>query len=123
MREVKLGEKTVTIAASPITLYIYSREFGQKADLLGDLMGFRVVSEGRPEDARFLSLFKVLWAMCKTAKLGGEFPGFEDWMNSVDIDMGDKDMWEVVLGEAQRGLFRGAAVAIEAKKETDKPTV
>jgi len=118
LRIVTIGDKTVTIVASPITLYIYSREFGPKADLIGDLMGFKALQEGRPEDVRFLSLLKVLWAMCKTAKLGGEFPSFEGWLGTVDVDLSDGPMWEVVLEEATRGFFRSAAAAKEAEKIT-----
>lgn len=113
MREITLGGEQVMVAASPITLYIYSREFGPKSDLIGDLMSFQAVGEGHIEDGRFLSLYKILWAMCKTAKLGGEFPGFEDWLKKADIDLSDKALWEAVLGEAARGLFRGAAPAIQ----------
>lgn len=116
MREITMGEKTVTIAASPITLYIYSREFGPKADLIGDLMTFGAIGEGHPEDARFLSLVKILWAMLKTSKVGGEFPGFEDWLQTADVDMSDQALWEVVLAEAARGFFRSAAPAIEATR-------
>ena len=118
MREITLGDKAVTIAASPITLYIYSREFGPKADLVGDLMSFQAVGEGRPEDVRFLSLLKILWAICKTAKLGGEFPDFERWIATVDVDMSDQTLWEAVLGEAARGLFRGAAAGTQAEIKT-----
>jgi hypothetical protein len=115
MREVTLGEKTATIVASPITLFIYNREFGPKADLVGDLMGFRAISEGREEDVRFLSLLKILWAMCKTAKLGAEFPGFEDWLRATDVDLSDETLWGVVLEEATRGLFRKSAAAVQEK--------
>ena len=124
MREVTIGEKTVTIAASPITLYIYTREFGPKADLIGDLVSFQAVADGRPEDARFLSLLKILWAMAKTAKLGGEFPSFEDWMKTIEIDLSDDVFWEAVLGEAARGLFRGATAAREAAaKASGRPAL
>jgi hypothetical protein len=111
MREVTVGEKTITIVASPITLYIYSREFGPKADLIGDLLSFQTVADGHPEDARFLSLLKVFWAMAKTAKVGAEFPSFEAWLGTVEIDLSDQVLWEGVLAEATRGFFRGAAAA------------
>lgn len=114
MREITLGDQTVTIVATPLTLYIYSREFGPKADLMADLMSFHAVEEGRPEDVRFLAILKILWAMCKTAKLGLEFPSFADWITRVDVDMSDATLWEAVLGEAARGLFRGAKVAVPA---------
>lgn len=114
MREITLGERTVTIAASPITPYIYSREFGPKADLVGDLLSLQAIADGRPEDARFLSLFKILWAMAKTAKLGGEFPGFEEWLQKVDADLSDESLWTAVLDEVARGLFRRATTAAQA---------
>ena len=116
MRDVIVGEKTITIVASPITLYIYSREFGPKADLIGDLMSFGPPAEGHPEDARFLALLKILWAMAKTAKMGAEFPDFESWLGTVEIDLSDQVLWEGVLGEATRGFFRGAAAAQAVQK-------
>lgn len=118
MREITLGERTVTIAASPITPYIYSREFGPKADLVGDLLSLQAIADGRPEDARFLALYKILWAMCKTAKLGGEFPGFEEWLQRTDADLSDETLWAAVLDEVARGLFRRATTG-----EAVAPTV
>jgi len=109
MREVKLGDETVTIVASPITLYIYTREFGPKADLIGDLMSFQALADGRAESVRFLVLAQMLWAMAKTAKLGAEFPSFEDWLKKVDLDFGDAALWDAVLAEAAQGLFRSTA--------------
>lgn len=110
MREITLGEKTVTIAASPITLYIYSREFGPKSDLIGDLMSFGGIASGDMSGVRILLLYQMLWAMCKTAKLGAEFPGFPEWLiANPELDISDSALWVVVLEEAQRGLFRGGA--------------
>lgn len=106
MREVTIGNETVPIAATPMTLYIYSREFGPKADLIGDLMSFAALQEGRLQDVRFIVLAQMLWAMAKTAKLGREFPSFEDWMAKIDLDFSDSKLWEAVLEEAAQGLFR-----------------
>jgi hypothetical protein len=109
MREVIVGEKTITIVASPITPYIYSREFGPKADLLGDLSSFQAAVDGHPEDARFFVLFKILWAMAKTAKMGAEFPNFEAWLGTVDITFADQAIWKEVIAEAMWGFFRKAS--------------
>jgi hypothetical protein len=110
MRDINIAGETVAIAASPWTVFVYTREFGKDADLLGDLMGFaKAADEERFYDARFIGLYKILWAMLKTAKIGGTFPAFEEWMKAIDVDLTDEALWTAVMEEAARGLFRGAA--------------
>jgi hypothetical protein len=51
MREVTIGGQTITLVATPFTLFIYRQEFsegGKKADLLADLFGTfdSLLSEG-----------------------------------------------------------------------------
>ena len=111
MREVTIDGQTHTIVASPFTLYIYTREFGKKEDLVGDLMSFKAVEEGNWEDGQFLALVKTLWAMLKTAKLGAPFPTFEEWSQQTNIAFDDEALWSAVMEEAALGFFRGGATS------------
>lgn len=113
MREVQIGGESVPLVASPWTLFVYSSEFGNKSDLVGDLMGFAgVVKTGATvadldiSQVQFITLYKIVWAMAKTAKAGLPFPSFEAWMQSVDLKVEDDEVWNVALEEATTGLFR-----------------
>jgi hypothetical protein len=117
MREVTIGGETHTIVASPLSLYIYSRAFGKGSDLIGDMLTFNAITEDRPEDADYLAVLKIAWALIKTAKCGAPFPDFESWLRPLEVDFTDTAMYEAVFGECQRGFFRGAATA----KPADEP--
>lgn len=102
MREIKLGDKTIEIKATPLTLLYYKQEF--KSDLIGDLTKM----EGIEKDYSKLDvvlILQMLWAMAKTIK-GLKFPKFEKWLGEFEnIDI-TPDFITSVLQEATEGFFR-----------------
>lgn len=112
MRNVNIGGKKYKVVASPITLFLYKKEF--KTDLLGDLISLREI-ESDPSTFDGMLVLQFAWAMIKTGKLGASFPGFEQWLKELEyVDFEDTEMMLNVMEEAQAGFFRGGK---ENKKE------
>lgn len=111
MREVTIGGETLTIVASPITLFVYKREFG--TDLIGDLRE-ALQSNGS-------TLLQMTWAMAKTAATGKLFPSFADWIEKLEyVDFDDVDMYEAIAEEMTRGFFRGGGAVATQAAEADQ---
>ena len=105
MRAVNIGGIDYKVVASPITLYFYKKEF--KRALLGDLMSLQGLEED-PTAFDDMLILQLAWAMIKTAKMGREFPSFEQWLASLEyINFEDTEMIYAIVEEAREGFFRG----------------
>lgn len=109
MREVTIGGVTIPIVASPITLFVYKREFG--CDLMGSLASFPEIQDVAARDlSKFdaSALLQMAWAMAKTAATGTPFPNFAQWLGQLEfVDLDDTGMYMAIVEEIKRGFFRG----------------
>lgn len=112
MREVKIGEETVRVRATPVALLFYKQEFN--TSLVGDLTVLSDIkgTDGKLDMTRFneLILLQIVWAMAKADKFGQSFPSFTAWLNSFEhIDITDPEFAQPALEEAAQGFFRSKA--------------
>lgn len=110
MREIRIGEQTVRVRATPLALLFYKQEFG--SDVLGDLIKLQGV-EKDPSKFDATSSLQLMWAMAKADAYGhGSFPSFAEWLNGLEgIDLSDADMYSAIYNEAIEGFFRKGAGA------------
>lgn len=107
MRELRTGDKTVRVRATPLALLYYRQEF--KRDLLGDLVKMATV-EKDPSQLDTIVLLQMVWAMAKADAYGQPFPSFQEWLAGLEtIDLSDPGFLAAALEEAADGFFRGAA--------------
>jgi hypothetical protein len=112
MRDIKIGEQTVRVRATPMALLFYKQEF--KSDLLGDLMKMQNVLND-PGQMDMLALLQLVYAMAKAEAYGkGPFPSFQEWLGSLEsVDFGDPQFLQPVMEEAMTGFFRSGAKGIK----------
>lgn len=105
MRELKIGEKTIRVRATPLALLYYKQEF--KTDLVGDMIKMRSI-EKDPTQFDSIALLQIIWAMAKAdAGPGNKFPSFSEWLSTLDsFDVTDYDLLQAVMDEAADGFFR-----------------
>lgn len=124
MRELKIGDQTVRVRATPLALLYYRQEFG--SDLFGDLMkmvqgmaGVRAIL-GQNNDEVDISnidlshfditmILQLVWAMAKADAFstGEQFPSFKMWLSKLDgLDLTDPAFMTGALEEAVDGFFR-----------------
>ncbi|MEI7027157.1 hypothetical protein [Paenibacillus sp. y28] len=105
MRELKLGEQTVRVRATPLALLFYKQEF--KSDLLGDLMKMEHI-QNDPSKFDALSILQIIWAMAKADAYGGNpFPSFVSWLGTIEgLDLSDPGFMAAAMEEAVNGFFR-----------------
>ena len=128
MRELKIGDQTVRVRATPLALLYYRQEF--KTDLLGDLLkmvqslvgmesvvagkgqvDFSKINLGALDSVAFLQL---IWAMAKADVFGHQFPSFQEWVASLEsFDLFSGDTLAAVIEEAANGFFRSRAAGIK----------
>lgn len=131
MREVQVGDKTLRLRGSALSLLYYHQEFGR--DMLGDLVsmvvglaGFQALANGGKIDPSKLDLSKLdsvailrlIWTLARTvAGVGTKFPSFESWLaENEDLNILDPNLLQVVFEEVQRAFFRsGKTVASTAQ--------
>lgn len=105
MREVSINGDRTLLVASPMTPWIYEREFAG-GDMLGDLLKIR-------GGTAFNGIPKMAWAMARCAKYPAPFPDFESWIEGIGgWDFSDTALMGAVVLEASRGLFRGKAAVV-----------
>ena len=132
MREVTVGDKTLRLRGSALSLLHYQQEFGR--DLLGDMVGmmtglagFQAFSNGAEVDPSKLdfsrldsvAILRLVWTLARTAAgVGGQFPSFTRWLEEhEDIDIFDPDLLTAVMEEATKIFFRrNKAVAPAAQR-------
>lgn len=114
MRTTTIGGSELKFAASPLTPFIYKKEFG--SDLFADiaLIRYAVNSEGEIVDAsafRMFDIVQMLWAMVRT--VDPKTVGFESWLLSLPEDALDVASLDVggVMAELTRCFFRGSRKA------------
>lgn len=115
MKEIKLGDQTVRVRATPLALLFYKQEF-KGSDLLGDLTKMstivNVTEDGKeevdPSRLDIVNMLQMIWAMAKADAFGKDpFPSFQTWLASFEsIDISDPDFMITALEEAQNGFFR-----------------
>jgi len=132
MREIKIGDKTLRLRGSALSLLHYQQEFGR--DLLGDLVGmmagmagFQALTNGGEVDPSKLdfsrldsvAILRLIWTLARTAVgVGGQFPSFARWLEEhEDIDIFDPELMTAVMEEATKIFFRrNKAVAPAAQR-------
>lgn len=116
MREIKIGEQTIGLRASPLALLFYKQEFGR--DLVGDLIKLGKIGEDF-EDFDSVVLLQIAWALAKAEKgLNKQFPSFPVWINGLEIfDVTDMDVVQTIVDEAVDGFFRAANQPTEGSKK------
>ena len=106
MRDIKIGNKTVRVTASPVTLFIYKKEFG--TDLIGDLLELQTLEQD-PTTIDSVNFLQMAWAMAKTANIPNNFPDFTTWLSEFEyVDFSDENMMMGIVEEAEEGFFRNA---------------
>jgi hypothetical protein len=116
MREIKIGDKTIGLKATPLALLFYKQEFNH--DLAGDLIKLRDVQE-QPDSFDALLFLQIAWAMAKAANgLNKQFPSFINWLSELEFfDITDNDTIQAIADEAIDGFFRTANKAEEGAKK------
>jgi hypothetical protein len=100
MKEIKVGDKSVRVRATPLALFYYRQEFG--TDLIGDIISIK-----NPKLSSTICL-QVIWAMAKAESFGKPFPSFEVWIAGLTgIDFSDPSFSLAALEVATNGFFRG----------------
>ena len=128
MREVQIGDKTIRLRGSPLSLLYYHQEFGR--DLLGDLVGMvtsmagmEMLNGGKVDVSKInfaaidsVAILRLIWTLARTAA-GAPIPSFQRWLEEhEDIDIFDPDLLTAAMEEAQKIFFRrNKAVAPAAK--------
>lgn len=118
MREIKIGEQTIRVRATPLALFFYKQEFD--SDLVGDLskvMELRKTNSEKGSDEEVdlskldtVAILQMVWAMSKADAFGKQFPPFFEWLGSLEtVDFSDQDFLRGVLEEATDGFFRTGA--------------
>jgi hypothetical protein len=107
MREIKIGDKTIGLKATPLALLFYKQEFGH--DLVGDLIKIKDMQEN-PEQFDALLFLQLTWAMAKAANgLNKQFPSFTAWLSELEtFDVTDMEVIQIIADEAIDGFFRTA---------------
>lgn len=106
MREIKIGEKTIRVRATPLALLYYRQEFG--SGLIGDLTRLQKMKKD-PSDFDDVSVMQMTWALSKADAYapGFNFPSFELWLSSLDsFDFSDNETLGQIMEEAADGFFR-----------------
>jgi len=120
MREIHVGDKTVRLRGSNLSLLYYQQEFGR--DLLGDLtgmitsvVGMDALKKGRvdPENMNIaaidsVAILRLIWTLARTAAgPTGNFPSFDVWLQeNEELDFLNGELLQTVFAEAQRAFFR-----------------
>ena len=132
MREVTIGDKTLRLRGSALSLLHYQQEFGR--DLLGDMVammtglaGFQAFSNGAEVDPSRLDLSKLdsvailrlVWTLTRTAAgINAPFPSFAKWLEEhEELNIFDAELLNAAMTEATKIFFRGnQTVAPTAQK-------
>ena len=116
MKKIRIDEKDVGLLATPYSLVLYTREFGDDKDLVNDSM--TLVQGFQNGKINGILLLQVIWCFAKTAKMMENvkiFPTFDDWMMGLQsVDVGNQDNMILVTELINERLFR------EEKKEEPK---
>jgi len=129
MREVTIGDKTLRLRGSTLSLLYYNQEFSR--DLLGDMVGmitgltgFQALSGGGIDPSKLdfsrldsVAILRLVWTLARTAAgVGGQFPSFTRWLEEhEDIDIFDPDLLTAAMEEATKIFFR--------RNQTVAPTI
>ena len=117
MKKIRIDEKDVDLLATPYSLVLYTREFGDDKDLINDSM--TLVQGFQNGKINGILLLQVIWCFAKTAKMMENlniFPTFDDWMMGLQsVDVGNQDNMILVTELINERLFR------EEKKEEPEP--
>lgn len=113
MRKITIGEKELTLRATPVALLYYKQEFG--SDLIADLpklVNVEKLNEGDISGVDYVGLLQLVFAMNKAANVGKNFPGFDQWLDSLgNVDFADTVWIDEATNEAINGFFRSSQSA------------
>lgn len=105
MKELKIGEKSIRVRATPLALLFYKKEFGK--DMLGDFIKMSEM-ENDPSKVDSVAILQMVWALAKADSFGKQFPSFETWLSELEIfDFSDSDILGMLTEEMAAGFFRG----------------
>ena len=119
MRTVTIGDKQIALRANPLALFYYRQAFG--SDMMADVMHLsqqmQKLGEGDFSGLDLVGIFKVAYAMHKTAEPNKVQMSFEEWLSQFDgFGLGEEENWVVdVVQEAIDGLFRTGKPAPEKR--------
>jgi hypothetical protein len=122
MWDVQVGDKTLRLRGSALSLLHYQQEFGR--DLLGDMVammtglaGFQSLAGGREIDTAKLDLSKLdsvailrlVWTLARTAAgINAPFPSFAKWLEEhEELNIFDAELLNAAMTEATKIFFRG----------------
>lgn len=131
MREIMIGDKTLRLRGSALSLLHYQQEFGR--DLLGDMVGmmtglagFQTFAGGEVDPAKLdlskldsVAILRLVWTLARTAVgVGGQFPSFAKWLEEhEELDVFDPELLTAAMEEATKIFFRrNKTVAPAAQK-------
>jgi hypothetical protein len=139
MREVQIGDKSIRLRGSSLSLLYYQQEFGR--DLVGDLssmitsiVGTEVVKGGNFDASKFnvsainfsaidsVAILRLIWVLARTdAGKTGRFPSFEQWLaENEEISIFDDDLLSAVMEEAPKCFFRQKQTVVPASRGQHK---
>jgi len=132
MREITIGDKTLRLRGSALSLLYYNQEFGRDllADLVGmmtGLAGFQELAGGGAIDPEKLDLSKLdsvallrlIWTLARTAAgVGGQFPSFTRWLEEhEELNIFDAELLSSAMEEATKIFFRGSKTVAPAAQK------
>lgn len=94
MRTITLADgKKINIRATNLALLFYKQEFGNSL-----LVDFQKMIDQGEENIDEVFLMQAIWAMHKASKKG-KLEDFINFIDSVEFNYSDLDMWESVIDE------------------------
>jgi len=131
MREITIGDKTLRLRGSALSLLHYNQEFGR--DLLGDMVGmvagltgFQALSGGEVDPSKLdfsrldsVAILRLVWTLARTAAgINAPFPSFAKWLEEhEELNIFDAELLNAAMTEATKIFFRGnQTVAPTAQK-------
>jgi hypothetical protein len=104
MRQVTISGTDYPIHASPLAIPLYKQEFG--ADLLPDSYHIELANAGMYEEADYVVVLQVLWALIATAH-SGRYTCFDAWVASLppECDYASEATIAAACAECRRGFF------------------
>jgi len=120
MREIMVGDKTLRLRGSALSLLHYQQEFGR--DLLGDMVGmmtglagFQTFAGGEVDPAKLdlskldsVAILRLVWTLARTAAgINAPFSSFAKWLEEhEELDVFDPELLTAAMEEATKIFFR-----------------
>jgi len=125
MEKVEINNKKIGLRASPMALLFYQQEFD--SDLVADLAEFQEsnmdrITQGDFTNFNSVKLLQMVWAMNKASNYPGDFPIFEEWVNSFEsFNVTNPKLITSIISEATDGFFRSGKESGGKPEQEQKP--